>query len=65
MQIVEELLERNFGELELKSDSNYQKVWDADAAQSQLCTGWWGGESVTQVIDLFKSGCCLRLRKSR
>ena len=64
MQIVEELLERNFGELELKSDSNYQNVWDADAASLSSAPAG-GRESVTQVIDLFKSGCCLRLRKSR
>ena len=48
-QIVEELLERNFGELELKSDSNYQNVWDADAASLNSAPAG-GGESVIQVI---------------
>ncbi len=53
MQIVEELLERNFGELELKPDSSYQKVWDADAASLSSAPAG-GGESVTQVRLHFK-----------
>ena len=48
MQVVPELVERNFGELELQQDSNYQKVWDADSAS--LSSAPAGGvESVTQV----------------
>ena len=48
MQVVPELVERNFGELELQQDSNYQKVWDADLAS--LSSAPAGGvESVTQV----------------
>ena len=48
MQVVPELVERNFGELELQQDSNYQKVWDADLAS--LSSAPAGGvESVTQA----------------
>lgn len=48
MQVVPELVERNFGELELQQDSNYQKVWDADSAS--LSSAPAGGvESVTQA----------------
>ena len=48
MQIVPELVERDFGELELQQDSNYQKVWDTDSAN--LSSAPAGGvESVTQV----------------
>ena len=57
MQIVEELLERNFGELELKSDSNYQKVWDADVASLSSAPAG-GGESVTQVMHQLMCDTC-------
>jgi len=45
---VPELVERNFGEFELQPDSNYQKVWEADAASLESRPSG-GGESVTQV----------------
>lgn len=48
VQIVPELVERNFGEYELQSDSNYQKVWNADADSLDSAPNG-GGESVTQV----------------
>ena len=48
VQIVPELVERNFGEYELQSDSNYQKVWNADADSLDSAPSG-GGESVTQV----------------
>ena len=48
MQVVPELVERDFGELELQQDSSYQKVWDADSAS--LSSAPAGGvESITQA----------------
>ena len=58
-QIMEELLERNFGELELKPDSNYQRVWDADAATLSSAPAG-GGESVIQVVVFFIWPCIVR-----
>lgn len=46
--MVPELIERNFGDYELQSDSNYQKVWDADSADLAAVPSG-GGESVEQV----------------
>ena len=46
--MVPELIERNFGDYELQSDSNYQKVWDADSADLAAAPSG-GGESVEQV----------------
>ena len=51
MQVVPELLERNFGAYELQSDDNYAKVWDADA-RSLHAAAPGGGESVEQVQPL-------------
>lgn len=48
-QVVPELIERNFGEYELQSDSMYQRVWDADAA-SLAGPSSGGSESVAQVL---------------
>ncbi|EIE26115.1 alpha/beta-hydrolase [Coccomyxa subellipsoidea C-169] len=58
-QVVPELIERNFGEYELQSDSNYQKVWEVDAADlSAVPSG--GGESVEQVA-IEHTGATLRV----
>ena len=35
LQVVPELIERNFGSFELQSDANYPTVWAADASSSQ------------------------------
>ncbi len=51
LEVVPELVERNFGEFELQPDSNYQKVWEADAASLES-TPSGGGESVTQVDSI-------------
>lgn len=56
MQVVPELVERNFGEYELHSDANYSKVWAADAEDlSAQPPG--DGESVQQAGTLPYS-CC-------
>ena len=50
MQVVPELVERDFGEFELQQDSYYQKVWDADMVSPSIAPA--GGESVKQVSGL-------------
>lgn len=47
-QVVPELIERNFGEYELQSDSMYQKVWEVDA-YDLTAAPHGSGESVEQV----------------
>ena len=58
-QVVPELIERNFGEYELQSDSNYQKVWEVDAADLSAAPSG-GGESVKQVA-IEHTGATLRV----
>ncbi len=47
MQVVPELVERNFGDYELQSDANYARVWEADM-QDLSARPPGDGESVQQ-----------------
>ena len=48
LQVVPELIERNFGSFELQSDDNYHKVWAADARSATEAPPG-NAESVEQV----------------
>jgi broad specificity phosphatase PhoE len=49
VRMDERLIERGFGDLELMSDENYIKVWQAD--QADPSHERWGVESVASILD--------------